>query len=79
MKVEERERALLFLTLLSIVESLICEKDTIMLDKAQITLMSHEKSRDLVDSALMVEVQNSKLTSVESKSDKFRFKGAQCF
>ncbi|WRX29262.1 zinc finger protein [Theobroma cacao] len=90
-KVEEEEKALLFLASLPdsyevFVESLICGMDTITLEQAQPTLMSREArkkskegDRDPNGLALVIEANRRKSTGKGSKGGKFRSNNVQCF
>ncbi|WRX21020.1 zinc finger protein [Theobroma cacao] len=90
-KVEEEEKALLFVASLPdsyevFVESLIYGMDTITLEQAQATLMSREgrkksKERDKNSSglALVTEARRRKSTGKGSKGGKSRSNNIQCF
>ncbi|WRX29264.1 hypothetical protein QQP08_021751 [Theobroma cacao] len=90
-KVEEKEKTLLFLASLPysykvFVESLICEMDTITLEQAQATLMSHEArkkskegDRDPNGLALVIETNRRKSTGKGFKGGKSRSNNVQCF
>ncbi|WRX12958.1 hypothetical protein QQP08_005445 [Theobroma cacao] len=90
-KVEEEEKALLFLASFPdsyevFVESLICGMDTITLEQAQVTLMSREArkkskegDRDPNGLALVIEANKRKSIGKGSKGGKSRSNNVQCF